>query len=177
MRNRSMLRIVAAWLLLVCTAAVAAMAEGDKGVHLLVYSGQSNMVGLPDKSATALVAAAFLGQEIIPVKVASGGKPILPWVVPREGSAESKKKHGKFQAGHFYLELMKAVRAAMGEKKPTTITFLWMQGERDGKSGTAPEVYGENLKTVVQQLREDLDFEDINVVVGRINDALVGQAG
>ena len=59
----------------------------------------------------------------------------------------------------------------MTQGKPKTITFLWMQGERDGKGGLAA-AYEESMKTLITNLRKDLEAPNMNVVIGRLCDHL-----
>ncbi len=54
-------------------------------------------------------------------------------------------------------------------KKIGTVTFLWMQGERDAKMEWGP-VYEESLNGLIKQLSDDLGRDDINVVIGRLSD-------
>ena len=64
---------------------------------------------------------------------------------------------------------MGKVKAAIKDQQIASVTFIWMQGERDAleKHG---EVYAESLKGLVKQLSDDLKRDDVNFVIGRIND-------
>ena len=64
---------------------------------------------------------------------------------------------------------MAKVRAAILGKKVDTVSFVWMQGERDAKEGQSA-VYAESLRGLIQQLRGDLKRPDMTVVIGRISD-------
>lgn len=64
---------------------------------------------------------------------------------------------------HFYKE---AVRRALEAKKTGTLKgILWHQGESDHGN---PEGYAEKLQELVENLREDLEIEDLAFVAGQI---------
>ena len=50
-----------------------------------------------------------------------------------------------------------------------TVTFVWMQGERDANERHG-EVYGASLNGLFDQLAADLGRDDLNFVVGRLSD-------
>lgn len=68
-----------------------------------------------------------------------------------------------------YRRLMAKVNTAFAGKAPDTVTFVWMQGERDAKEKQG-EVYAPSLHGLVEQLRADLKRKDINIVIGRLSD-------
>ncbi len=147
--------------------------EKDKKVRLFILSGQSNMVGLnPNVSFTPTVKKAFPDDEVIVIKDAQGGQPIRRWFKnwkPPEGiDFKDKKKNGTL-----YDRLMQKVRKTIDGKKVDTVSFVWMQGERDAKTKLSA-VYEESLRGLVQQLRKDLKRPDITVVIGRLSDHLDG---
>jgi len=145
-------------------AGPAAAAE-PKG-HLFILSGQSNMAGLdPDVSFTPAVRKAFEGDEVIVVKDAQGGQPIRRWYKkwkPASGPAPAA-------TGDLYDRLMAKVRKAVGDRKPATVTFVWMQGERDAKERHG-DVYADAFKGLVRQLAADLGRKDLRFVIGRLSD-------
>jgi len=139
--------------------------EGQE-VHLFILSGQSNMAGLdPKVSFEPAVRKAFSGDEVIVVKYALGGRPIHRWYKkwnPGEG-VEPKA------TGDIYDRLITKVKAAIAGKSPNTVTFVWMQGERDARENYG-EFYSARLKGLIGQLREDMGRQDINFVIGRLSD-------
>lgn len=159
-------------ILVAAMAARVSAAEPAK-VRLFILSGQSNMAGLPPEvSFTPAVQKAFPGDEIIVVKDAASGQPIMRWYKkwqPPEGPAPAK-------CGDLYDRLMDKVRAAVKDKKVDSVSFVWMQGERDAKVGFAP-VYAASLKGLVAQLRADLKRDDLTVVIGRLSDNLKNNKG
>ena len=51
-----------------------------------------------------------------------------------------------------------------------SVTFCWMQGERDANGGGQP-AYKDALKLLITKLRRDLERPDMNIVIGRLSDA------
>ena len=64
---------------------------------------------------------------------------------------------------------MAKVRSEIKGQKLTTVTFIWMQGERDAKMRWG-KVYAASLKGLHKQLSKDLGREDVNFVIGRLSD-------
>jgi len=158
-----MLRILLALIFLASTNLVSAAEEGQ---HLFILSGQSNMAGLrPEESFTPTVEKKFGKENVIVVKHAVGGQPIRRWYKAwkdAEGTAPPK-------TGDLYDVTMKKVNAAIKDQKLASVTFLWMQGERDAKEQHGA-VYAASLKGLYRQLSEDLKRDDINFVIGRLSD-------
>jgi hypothetical protein len=134
--------------------------------HLFILSGQSNMAGLkPEVSFTPTVTEALADDTAIVLKDAQGGQPIRRWYKawkPKDGT-------GPAADGALYDQLLKKVKAAVGDTKPDTVTFVWMQGERDAKEEHG-EVYAASLEGLLAQLAADLGRKDINFVIGRLSD-------
>lgn len=134
--------------------------------HLFILSGQSNMSKLnPDISFTPTLEAEFGKDSVIVVKDSMSAQPIRRWY---KDWRSSEGDHPK-ETGDLYDRLMTKVYAATKGNKIKTVTFVWMQGECDAKEehGT---VYAMSLKGLVRQLMADLKRDDVNVVIGRIND-------
>ncbi|MFP6618582.1 MAG: sialate O-acetylesterase [Pirellulaceae bacterium] len=152
-------------LTLVAITAVAAE-KAEPGKHLFILSGQSNMAGLnPQQSFTPAVVAAFGKENVIVVKSAQGGQPIRKWY---KKWTDSNGKPSK-SAGELYDVLMKQVNSAIKGQAIKTVTFVWMQGERDAREGHG-KVYEASLKGLLTQLSGDLQRQDINFVIGRLSD-------
>lgn len=134
--------------------------------HLFILSGQSNMAGLnPKTSFIPTVENAFGKDNVIIVKDAQGGQPIRRW--HKKWKAENGESPQT--TGDLYDRLMKKVFESIRDQTFTSITFVWMQGERDAreKHGT---VYAKSFKGLIQQLEEDLGKKPINFIVGRLSD-------
>jgi hypothetical protein len=138
---------------------------GEQGKHLFILSGQSNMAGLdPAISFTPTVEAKFGKDNVIVVKDAQDGQPILRWYKkwkPAQGNAPKV-------TGDLYDRLMTKVKEAIKDKQIATVTFIWMQGESDAKQHG--DVYAVSLKGLLDQLRTDLGQNNLHFVIGRISD-------
>ena len=146
------------------TFAAAALFAGD--VHLFVLSGQSNMAGLrPAESFTPAVEKAFGKENIVVVHSAQGGQPIRRW----HKGWKSATGEAPDKTGDLYDVLMSKVNPAINGKNLKSVTFLWMQGERDAKEKHG-DVYQASLKAVIDQLKTDLKQKEINFVIGRLSD-------
>jgi hypothetical protein len=156
---------------------VSSAPAAEKKVRLFVLSGQSNMAGLdPQVSFTPAVEKEFAGDEVIVVKHAVSGQPIRRWYKKWQLPAGAAPGNGPAgRNGDLYDQLLEKVKEALGEKKPASVAFVWMQGERDAKAGWQAAYY-EALRGTVEQLRGDLGQKDIAVVVGRLSDHLKGDA-
>ena len=166
MKNR---RLAAAMVALVLSLPTADDALAGKA-HLLILSGQSNMAGLDPKiSFTPAVKKGLAGDEVIIVKHARGGQPIRRWYKKwKPAKGDTPKADGRL-----YDQLLARVKKAVGSRKPDTVTFVWMQGERDAKErhGT---VYKASLEGLLKQLSDDLGRSDVNFVIGRLSDIHAG---
>ena len=134
--------------------------------HLFILSGQSNMAGLdPEISFVPAVESALGADRVLVIKDAQGGQPIRRWY--KDWKTAEGTKPG--QIGDLYDRLMTKVNAEVKGVELKTITFVWMQGERDAREKHG-DVYAASLLGVVEQLKKDLDAEHIGMVVGRLSD-------
>jgi hypothetical protein len=155
-----------AFTVLVVVLAADSVRAQEAGVHLFILSGQSNMVGLkPEESFTPTVMKAFGEDRVIVIKDAQGGRPIRQWYKQwKPASGEAPKK-----TGDLYDRLMKKVKPAIEGKQIASVTFVWMQGERDAREKHG-EVYADSLRGLIKQLSDDLGRDDVNFVIGRLSD-------
>jgi hypothetical protein len=155
-------------ILIICLTAIILSSCNAKqeGKHLFILSGQSNMAGLrPEESFTPAVEAEFGIENVIIVKSARGGQPIRRWYKdwqPLEGNESGAQ-------GDLYDTLMSKINPLIEEEKIATLTFIWMQGERDAREKLG-EVYEKSLIGLYNQLCTDLDRKDINFIIGRLSD-------
>ena len=151
----------------------------DKPVHLFILSGQSNMAGMdPETGFLPEANKLFKGDQVVYIKVAKGGQPICRWLEEWTDIAEKKgldarqisriHKDGKVE---FYQPILDQYQEML-KKHPrlTSVTFCWMQGERDANGG-AHAPYKDALKLLISKLRRDLERPDMNIVIGRLSDA------
>ena len=135
-------------------------------IKVFVLVGQSNMQGhRPDEAFTPAVKAALGKDNVIVLQDAMGGQPIQRWWKAWK-SPEGKKPES---TGDLYDRLMAKVRPEIKGQKLATVTFIWMQGERDAKMRWG-KVYAASLKGLHKQLSKDLGREDVNFVIGRLSD-------
>ena len=148
-------------------------AQGNNGKHLFILSGQSNMELLrPNESFLPILTSKYGAKDIIVKKYALGSQPIRRWYKdwkPLQGDEP------KAQAD-LYDSLMVKVIPAIKNKTITSVTFIWMQGERDAREGHG-DVYEQSLMGLYQQLSKDLDRNDINFVIGRLSDCGLTKKG
>ncbi|WP_338357791.1 sialate O-acetylesterase [Yeosuana marina] len=138
----------------------------QEGKHLFILSGQSNMEGLrPEESFTPTIKERFGEGNVIVVKEALGGKPIRRWYKDWKSPEGVELK----AQPDLYDSLMVKVNAAIKNEQISTVTFIWMQGERDAKEKLG-EVYENSLIGLYNQLSNDLKRNDINFVIGRLSD-------
>lgn len=134
--------------------------------HVFILSGQSNMARLlPEESFTPTIEAAFGKENVIIVKDALGGQPIRRWYrdwKPLKGDEPKAQPD-------LYDSLLTKVLTATSEKQIETITFIWMQGERDAREEYG-EIYERSLLGLYNQLSDDLKRKDINFIIGRLSD-------
>ena len=145
---------------------ISACRTNEGGIHLFILSGQSNMRGLqPEESFTPVLESEFGKENVIVIKYAVNGQPIRRWYKewnPPEGSEITAQPD-------LYDSLMIKILPAIENKKIKTATFVWMQGERDARTELG-EVYERSLVGLYEQLSNDLQQEEMNFVIGRLND-------
>lgn len=152
-----------------CTDAMAA----EKPVHIFILSGQSNMAGMNPKAGFEPEAKRLFSEaEVVYMKVARGGQPIRLWV---NEFPEIAKRHGLTVPGkatetQFYEPILKQYRELLEKHpKPASVTFCWMQGERDAREKLSV-AYADALRQLIENLRRDLQQPEMNFVIGRLSD-------
>ena len=178
--------------LLALTPAALAQIEEDP-THLFILSGQSNMVPSSIRNTFyAQVEAEYGADNVIMAHHANNSSPIRmwdkSWQIPQDDLNDqdlidsiARNPNGKLYeqfvtpgdptSGYdpYTPTLMRNVSNAINNKTFDTVTFIWMQGEEDARYGWS-ESYEAAFYSVLDQLRDDLDHQDINVVLGRIGD-------
>ena len=128
------------------------------------------MAGLkPERAFLPELKKLLPDDEILHVKFAKGGQPIRKWVKNWDEIAAKSKLPARKDPGAFYDQTLKMAKSATGETKLDSITFFWMQGERDAKEKLSA-AYEESMKTLIANLREDLGAPEMNFVIGRLSD-------
>lgn len=131
------------------------MSNEVMGQHLFILSGQSNMARMDEKQTFIPILEQVLGKkQVIVIKDAHGGQPISQWFTPFS----------------LYDSLMQKIdEKNLTIEKMKTITFIWMQGERDAREQLG-EIYEERLWALYQKLSDDLKVSKLHFIIGRIND-------
>ena len=160
------------------TAIFASASVAEKPVHLFILSGQSNMAGMdPETGFMTEAKKLFKDEKVVYIKVAKGGQPICRWleewqdIAKKNGLDENHiKRIHKGGKVEFYQSILDQYKE-MVKKHPKfkSVTFCWMQGERDANGG-AHAAYKDALKLLISKLRRDLKRPDMNIVIGRIGD-------
>lgn len=120
----------------------------------------------------------FKDEKVVYIKVAKGGQPICRWVKEWEDIAKQKELDSKSiqritkgEGVQFYQPILDQYKEMLEKyPDPTSVTFCWMQGERDANGG-AHAPYKDALNLLIANLRRDLKRPDMNFVIGRLSDA------
>ena len=163
---------------LALTAFLIAEGKTDHPVHLFILSGQSNMQGMdPETGFMTEAKKLFKDEKVVYIKVAKGGQPICRWleewqdIAKKNGLDENNiKRIHKGGKVEFYQPILDQYKEMVNKHpKFASVTFCWMQGERDANGG-AHAAYKDALKLLISNLRRDLECPDMNIVIGRIGD-------
>lgn len=119
----------------------------------------------PEASFTPAIEDEFGKENVIVVKDALGGQPIRRWYKDWKPLAGEEPKANP----DLYDTLMNKVYASIKNEKIATVTFIWMQGERDAAERLG-EVYEKSLIGLYDQLSHDLNRKDVFFIIGRLSD-------
>lgn len=157
---------VSIWLAGLFVVSLTNAGVAEEGKHLFILSGQSNMQRHhPDEAFTPAVQKALGKNNVIVVQDALGGQPIQRWYKEWKSPSGEKPK----STGDLYDQLMGKVKPMIKGQKLKSVTFIWMQGERDARMKWS-KVYEASLTGLYDQLSKDLGREDMNFVIGRLSD-------
>ena len=145
----------------------------EKPFHLFILSGQSNMQGMkPESGFVPEAKKLFSDSEVGYIKVAKGGRPIRLWVEEWNSIAEKHKLSPRIESTVFYQPILdQYVKVLEKHPKITSVTFCWMQGERDAKENLSA-AYSDAMKQLIKNLRRDLKQPNMYFVIGRLSDHL-----
>jgi hypothetical protein len=150
----------------------------DNQSHLFIFSGQSNMVGMnPEVGFKTEASRLFPDADVAYIKVAAGGMPIRYWVKEWNNIAESHgidslsvRANDEHKGTVYYQPILNQFRELLAQHpNPASVTFCWMQGERDAKYMVYP-AYGDALRRLITNLRRDLKRPKMQFVIGRLSD-------
>lgn len=118
----------------------------------------------PEISLAEAISKAYPNQTIGIIKSATGGTGILAW--SPNWSLEQANRTGDGKKGDLYKVLIDKVKAAQKEADVEIVGFLWQQGGKDMTRLEVGKNYYENLKSLIEGLRADLNFPELPVFVG-----------
>ncbi len=159
-------------------ALTSVLSAADKPVHIFILSGQSNMAGMnPTLGFEPEAKELFPDAEVVYFKVARGGQPIRYWVKEWDDIAtkhgidvKTKRAKEKNKGTIYYEPIIEQHKKLIAQHpKPASVTFCWMQGERDAKEGLSA-AYADALSQLIKNLRRDLEQPEMNFVIGRLSD-------
>ncbi len=143
----------------------------EKPVHVFILSGQSNMAGMnPASGFVPETKKLFTDAEVVYFKVARGGQPIRLWVEEWNTIAKKHKLKAQIKATSYYKPILEQYAGIIKDHpNPQSVTFCWMQGERDAKEQLSA-AYTDAMKQLIANLRRDLKQPEMNFVIGRLSD-------
>ena len=143
----------------------------EKPLHIFILSGQSNMAGMNPKIGFEDEAAKLFPEaEVRYCKVARGGQPIRLWVEQWDDIAGKHGLEAKRAAIQYYQPILdEYAKLVNQDSNPASVTFCWMQGERDAKEQLSA-AYFDALSQLIENLRRDLKQPKMNVVIARLSD-------
>ena len=127
-------------------------AENSK-YHLFVLSGQSNMQGMnPNTGLMPEAKNIFKDSDVKYIKISKGGRPIRLWVNEWNSIAERHELKARIETTEFYQPILTEYSKMIKDfGKPKSITFCWMQGERDAKENLSL-AYEDALNQLIKNL-------------------------
>ena len=155
-----------------CILAFASFAHAaDKPAHLFILSGQSNMAGMNPKSGFEPEATKLFPDAVVAyIKVSRGGQPIRLWVTEWNEIAKEAGLKSTSPGTKYYKPILDQFAALLKKHpNPASVTFCWMQGERDAKEKLS-KAYEAAFKKLISNLRRDLKQPEMNFVIGRLSD-------
>lgn len=173
-----MSRLCSVFLTLAALAVASIGTAAEKPVHIIILSGQSNMAGMnPALGLEPEAKNLFPDAEVVYFKVARGGQPIRYWVeewneiATKHGiDAQAKRAAEKNKGTIYYQPILDEYKKLLEKHpKPASVTFCWMQGERDAKEGL-DAAYADALTQLIGNIRRDLKLPEMYFVIGRLSD-------
>ncbi len=158
-------------LLILLAILLAANSESaNAGNHLFILSGQSNMTGTVRDAFAQRVQQHFGEENAVVVMRMKSGRGIRFWVAdyaqPKGRDLSTKKMNSN---GQEYEPLIQTAMDAAKKATFDTVGFIWMQGESDANNRLS-DVYEQSFVKLTDQLKKDLNRDNMYYVIGRIND-------
>ena len=155
----------------IAIAIAGVIQAADKPAHLFILSGQSNMQGMNPKAGfEPETAKLFPNADVAYIKVSRGGQPIRLWVTEWNEIAKKAGLKSTSPGTKYYKPILEQFAELVKKHPdPASVTFCWMQGERDAKEKLS-KAYDSAFTTLITNLRRDLKQPNMNFVIGRLSD-------
>lgn len=127
------------------------------------YGLKGNTFG-PEISLAEEISKSYPNETIGIIKSSFGGTGILAW--SPNWTKEQADRTNDGRKGDLYKVLIDKVKAAQKEAEIEIVGFLWQQGGKDMTNLSLGKEYFENLKSLIEGLRKDLNLPNLPVFVG-----------
>ncbi len=118
----------------------------------------------PEISFANELTKAYPNETIGIIKSSTGGTGILAW--SPNWTKEQADRTNDGRKGDLYKVLIDKVKAAQKEADIEIVGFLWQQGGKDMTQVSLGKEYFENLKSLIEGLRKDLNLPNLPVFIG-----------
>lgn len=130
--------------------------QQPKNVRFYTHGRESKLAKYhyfgPEINFAHLIANTFPNDNVIIIKSAASGSSITEWLPNKP----------------LYNALIRQVKFVVDPAKTDIQGIVWMQGETDAKNAKLAKDYQSNLKSLIDQLRNDLNAENTMFLIGRI---------
>lgn len=127
------------------------------------YGLTGNTFG-PEISFAENISKAYPNETIGIIKSSMGGTGILAW--SPNWTKEQADRTNDGRKGDLYKVLIDKVKAAQKEADIEIVGFLWQQGGKDMTKVALGKEYFNNLKSLIEGLRKDLNLPNLPVFIG-----------
>jgi len=127
------------------------------------YGLTGNTFG-PEISLAEEISKAYPNETIGIIKSSFGGTGILAW--SPNWTKEQADRSNDGRKGDLYKVLIEKVKAAQKEADIEIVGFLWQQGGKDMTQVSLGKEYYENLKSLIEGLRKDLNLPNLPAFIG-----------
>jgi hypothetical protein len=118
----------------------------------------------PEISFANELTKAYPNETIGIIKSSTGGTGILAWSPNWTKEQADRTKDGR--KGDLYKVLIDKVKAAQKEADIEIVGFLWQQGGKDMTQVSLGKEYFNNLKSLIDGLRKDLNLPNLPAFIG-----------
>lgn len=127
------------------------------------YGLTGNTFG-PEISLAEEISKSYPNETIGIIKSSFGGTGILAW--SPNWTKEQADRTNDAKKGDLYKVLLDKVKAAQKEANIEIVGFLWQQGGKDMTKIDLGKEYFNNLKSMIEGIRRDLNLPNLPVFIG-----------